>query len=290
MKFARHLPRLAASALLLVALALVATGCGKKDEPETNASAATAAECTKDKLTLVTPGTLTVATDKPAYPPYFEDDDPSNGKGFESAVAYAAADKLGFEQADVKWTVVPFNSSYAPGEKKFDFDVNQISKNADREKAVDFSSTYYTTPQAIIVPKKSDFADVTTLDGFKDAEIGVQVGTTSLDAVTEQIAPTKDPKVFNDSNDVVTALKQSQVDAVVVDLPTALYLTAAEVPDATVVGQFSAPKGDDWGAVLTKGSPLTKCVSWAIDELKANGELDKITEQYLGGDTAKELN
>jgi polar amino acid transport system substrate-binding protein len=287
----RFSSRLAFLALLIAAIAVVATGCGKKEEStSTSTAAATAETCAKDKLTLVTPGTLTVATDKPAYPPYFEDDDPANGKGFESAVAYAAAEKLGFEKADVKWTVVPFNSSYAPGKKKFDFDVNQISKNADREKAVDFSSTYYTTPQAVVVPKKSDFADAASLADLKDAEIGVQVGTTSLDAVTEQIAPTKDPKVFNDSNDVVTALKQNQVDAVVVDLPTALYLTAAEVPTATVIGQFSAPKGDDWGAVLAKDSPLTKCVSWAIDELRADGQLKTITEQYLGGDTAKELN
>jgi polar amino acid transport system substrate-binding protein len=283
--------RLAFLALLIAASAMVATGCGdKKEDSSGSTSAVSAADCQKDKLTLVDAGTLTVGTDKPAYPPYFEDDDPTNGKGFESAVAYAVADKLGVEKADVKWTVVPFNSSYAPGEKKFDFDVNQISKSSDREKAVDFSSTYYTTPQAVVVPKKSDFADVTTLDGLKDAEIGVQVGTTSLDAVKEQIQPTKDPTVFNDSNDVVTALKQNQVDAVVVDLPTALYLTAAEVPDATVVGQFSAPKGDNWGAVLSKDSALTKCVSWAIDELRSSGELKTITDQYLGGDTAKELN
>ncbi|MFT4049266.1 MAG: ABC transporter substrate-binding protein [Solirubrobacterales bacterium] len=287
----RHrLPRLALLALLLAAIALVATGCGKKKESTADSTtAASAAECQKDKLDLFKAGQLTVATDDPAYSPYFEDNDPSNGKGFESAVAYAIAGKLGFSDSEVKWTVVPFNSSYAPGEKKFDFDVNQISKNADREKAVSFSSTYYTTPQAVVVPKGSSFAGATTLADLKDAEIGVQVGTTSLDAVNDQIKPSKTPKVFNDSNDVVQALKNDSVDAVVVDLPTALYLTAAEIPTAKVVGQFSAPGGDNWGAVLAKDSSLTKCVSWAIDELRASGELQKITDQYLGGDTVRTL-
>lgn len=295
MKSHARVSRLIAFALMLSALALVAVGCGNKKEDSTTgattatANVGTAEECTVDKLDLYKSGQLTVATDKPAYPPYFEDDDPSNGKGFESAVAYAIADQLGFESDQVKWVTVPFDASFQPGEKKFDFDVNQISKNDDREKAVDFSSTYYTTPQAVVVPKGSDFASADSIADLKDAKIGVQVGTTSLDATKEVIAPTNDPKVFNNSNDVVQALKGGSVDAVVVDLPTALYITAAQVEDAVVVGQFSAPGGDEWGAVLAKDSSLTKCVNWAIQELKSSGELAKITDQYLGGDTAKEL-
>ena len=179
---------------------------------------------------------LTVGTDKPAYPPYFEDDDPSNGKGFESALAYAIADKLGLDQ--VEWKVVPFNASFAPGPKDFDFDINQISISPKRAERVDFSDPYYTAPQAVIALKSSDAANATSLADLKDAKLGVQIGTTSLDAAMESIQPSSQPQVFNDSNDTVRALKTERVDAIVVDLPTAFYLTAAEVPEAKIVGQF----------------------------------------------------
>jgi polar amino acid transport system substrate-binding protein len=233
---------------------------------------------------------LTVGTDKPAFPPYFIDDDPANGEGFESAVAYAIARELGFEESEVEWTVVPFNASYRPGPKDFDFDVNQISITPARAKRVDFSEPYFTAPQAVVATKGSPAADATSLADLKDATIGVQIGTTSLDAVNASIQPSEQPKVFDDSNAVVTALKQGQVDAVVTDLPTALYLSAAEVPNSTVVGQFSAPGGDQWGALLQKDSPLTACVSEAITKLKDSGELEKITERWMGSETAPELN
>jgi polar amino acid transport system substrate-binding protein len=233
-------------------------------------------------LALVNSGKLTVATDKPAFPPYFEDDDPKNGKGFESAVAYAIADKLGFSRDEVSWTVEPFNSSYAPGPKKFDFDLNQISITPDRQKNVDFSKPYFTAPQAVVVPRDSQAANVKSLAELKDQAIGVQIGTTSLDAVTDKVQPSRQPKVFNDSNDVVTALKQGQVDAVVVDLPTAFYLTGAQVPEAKIVGRFEAPGGDNWGALLKKDSKLTPCVDKAVDELKSSGELDKLESQWMG--------
>jgi polar amino acid transport system substrate-binding protein len=222
-----------------------------------------------------------VATDKPAYPPYFEDNDPTNGKGFESAVAYAVADQLGFNRSQVHWVTVPFNSSYAPGPKDFDFDVNQISITPARSEHVDFSAPYYTANQAVVASKGSSAASATSLADLKDASIGVQIGSTSLDAVNSEIQPSSDPKVFNDSNDVVTALKEGQVDAVVVDLPTALYLTAAQVPSATIVGQFSAPGGDQWGALLAKGSPLTGCVSGAIDDLRSSGQLGQIENRWM---------
>jgi polar amino acid transport system substrate-binding protein len=227
------------------------------------------------------PGELTVATDKPAYPPYFENDDPTNGKGFESATAYAIAHQLGYSPSDVNWVTEPFNSSYAPGPKDFDFDVNQISITPPRAQHVDFSAPYYTANQAVVASKGSSAASATSLADLKDASIGVQIGTTSLDAVNSEIQPSNQPKVFNDSNDVVTALKEGQVDAVVVDLPTALYLTAAQVPDATIVGQFPAPGGDQWGALLGKGSSLTSCVSHAIDELRSSGELGKIENRWM---------
>jgi len=243
--------------------------------------AVAADECAPDQLALKQDGTLTVGTDKPAYPPYFEDDDPSNGKGFESAVAYAIADKLGVPE--VSWTVVPFNASFAPGPKKFDFDINQISITPKRAERVDFSDPYYTAPQAVIALKESDAASATSLAELADAKIGVQVGTTSLDAVTESIKPSGQPQVFNDSNDTVRALKTKSVDAIVVDLPTAFYLTAAEVPEAKIVGQFDAPGGDDWGVVLEKDSALTACVNQAIGELDESGELQDITDQWMGG-------
>jgi polar amino acid transport system substrate-binding protein len=266
----------------LLAAALVAAGCGGDDDDSgDSAEVADLADCTPDQLETLKQGTLTVATDEPAFPPYFEDNDPTNGRGFESAVAYAIADQLGFASSDVDWVVEPFNSSYAPGPKDFDFDVNQISITPKRAEQVDFSSTYYTANQALVAAKGSEASKATSLDDLKGAKIGVQIGTTSLDAVDAEIAPDEEPQVFNDSNDVVTALKQGQVDAVVVDLPTALYLTAVQVPDGKIVGQFEAPGGDEWGALLEKDSPLTGCVSAAIDELNASGELAKIEQKWM---------
>jgi len=265
---------------LLLLAALVAVGCGSSDSTDTSASAS-AENCKPGQLPTTDQGMLTIATDKPAYPPYFEDDDPTNGEGFESAVAYAIADQLGYPKAKVKWTVEAFNSSFAPGPKDFDFDVNQISITPPREKAVDFSAPYYTANQAVVALKDSDAAGAESLEELQDAQLGVQIGTTSLEAAEEEIDPSSRPEVFNTSNDVVQALKNEQIDAVVVDLPTALYLTAVQVPEATVVGQFSAPGGDQWGALLEKDSQLTACVSAAVEELESSGELEKITQRWM---------
>jgi polar amino acid transport system substrate-binding protein len=280
------LPRLLL-ALLIGLLALGGAACGSDDDEEpagagTNATAAPTNACAPDQLELTEPGTLTVGTDKPAYPPYFQDDDPKNGKGFESAVAYAIADKLGLADK-VRWTVVPFNSSYAPGPKKFDFDINQISITPKRAERVDFSTPYYTAPQAVVALKASPAGSASSLADLADDKLGVQVGTTSLDATNEVIKPQSQPQVFNDSNDTVRALKTKRVDAIVVDLPTAFYLTAAEIPEAKIAGQFDAPGGDDWGVVLAKGSELTPCVNKALEELKSSGELERITDKWMGG-------
>jgi polar amino acid transport system substrate-binding protein len=268
----------------MLGAAFVVAACGSSDSSDSTSGDATVAslsDCTPDTLDTVSAGKLTIGTDKPAYPPYFEDNDPSNGKGFESATAYAIADQLGFSQDQVEWTVVPFNSSYAPGPKDFDFDINQISITPKRAQQVDFSSPYYTADQAVVTLKDSDYADATTLEELKGAKFGVQIGTTSLDAVNETIQPDDDPSVFQNSNDVVSALKQGQVDAVVVDTPTARYLTAVQVPDGTIVGEFPAPGGDEWGALLAKDSSLTACVSAAVDELKSSGELDQIQQEWI---------
>jgi polar amino acid transport system substrate-binding protein len=273
-------------ALLIALLALGGGACGSDDDEEPAGQATATAEsadaCAPDQLALVSPGTLTVGTDKPAYPPYFEDDDPTNGKGFESAVAYAVADELGLADK-VEWTVVPFNSSYAPGPKKFDFDINQISITPKRAERVDFSTPYYTAPQAVVALKSSPAASATSLAELADAKLGVQVGTTSLDAVSEVIKPSSQPQVYNDSNDTVRALKAKRIEAIVVDLPTAFYLTAAEIPEAKITGQFDAPGGDDWGLVLAKDSELTPCVNKALETLKSSGELERITDKWMGG-------
>jgi len=266
---------------LLLFVALLAAGCGSSDDSTDTAASAAAASCKPGQLATEQQGVLTIATDKPAYPPYFEDEDPTNGEGFESAVAYAIAKQLGYPKDKVKWTVESFNSSFAPGPKSFDFDVNQISITPVREKAVDFSAPYYTANQAVVALKGSEAANATSLADLQDAALGVQIGTTSLEAAEEEIEPSDRPEVFNNSNDVVQALKNEQIDAVVVDLPTALYLTAVQVPEASVVGQFSAPGGDQWGALLEKDSELTGCVSEAVEELQSSGELEKITQRWM---------
>jgi polar amino acid transport system substrate-binding protein len=282
--------RLALFACLVVAMFAVAA-CGGDDDDNGGSSGGSSSNepqrgsladlCPKDRLDLVNSGQLTIGTDKPAFPPYFEDNDPTNGKGFESAVAYAVAKQLGFSKSEVKWTVVPFNSSYAPGPKNFDFDINQISITPARQKAVDFSDPYFTAPQAVVLAKGSD-VKVGSLTDLQDKTIGVQIGTTSLDAVKNFIMPTKDPKVFNDSNDVVTALKQNQVDAVVTDLPTAFYITAAQVPGSKIAGQFDTGEGDNWGLLLTKGSQITPCVDKVIGDLTESGELKQLEKKWMG--------
>jgi polar amino acid transport system substrate-binding protein len=269
--------------LALAALVFAVAACGSsEDKQAAKTPAARGATCAKASLALHTPGQLTVATDKPAYPPYFDSNDPSNGKGFESAVAYAIAAKLGFARNEVKWVTEPFNSSYAPGPKTFDFDVNEISITPKRSQVVDFSAPYYTAPQAVVARNASQYAHVSGLAALAGAKIGVQIGTTSLDAVKQIVKPKSQPQVFNDSNDVVSALKNGQVDAVVVDLPTAFYLTSAQVKGARIAGQFDAPGGDSWGALLAKGSKLTPCVTRAVQQLRASGQLQQITKQWMG--------
>jgi polar amino acid transport system substrate-binding protein len=274
-------------ALAVLCLAAVVAACGGDDNEgaATPVASAPASPCAKESLDLKKPGKLTVGTDKPAYPPDFEDDDPTSGKGFESAVAYAVAKELGFEFVDVIWTVVPFNSSYAPGDKAFDFDINQISITPKRAERVDFSDPYFEAPQAVIALKSTDAAKATSLADLAKAKLGVQVGTTSLDAVNASIKPEQQPQVFNDSNDTVRALKGKRVDAIVVDLPTAFYLTSAEVPEAKIVGQFAAPGGDKWGLLLQKGSKLTSCVNEALGKV----DLKALQDQWMGGDAAPAL-
>jgi polar amino acid transport system substrate-binding protein len=287
--------KLLATLTLFAALAVLVAGCGSSSSSSSSSATAAGSEtsaggssetasataCKPGELETANDGTLTIATDKPAYPPYFEDDEPANGEGFESAVGFAIAQQLGYPNGKVEWTVEPFDSAYAPGEKSFDFDLNEVSITPAREKAVDFSAPYYAANQAVVALKDSEAAKAKSLADLKDTKIGVQINTTSLSAVEEEIEPSSQPEVFNNSNDVVTALKNGQVEAVVVDLPTALYLTAAQVEEATVVGQFGKASGEEWGAVLGRESPLTACVSEAIEALESSGELQKITQRWM---------
>jgi polar amino acid transport system substrate-binding protein len=275
---------------LAVLVAVVVSACGSSSSTSSSATSKAASSaaassaanpCARSSLSLHNPGVLTVATDSPAYPPYFESNKPADGKGFESAVAYAVAGKLGFSRSQVKWTVEPFDSSYAPGPKSFDFDINEISITPARARQVDFSTPYYVNPQGVIVASSSRDAHATSLAALKGSKIGVQIGTTSLDAVSSEIKPSNQPQVFNTSNDVVAAFKIHRVDAIVVDLATAFQLTATALPHTTIAGQFSAPGGDTWGLLLSKGSKLTKCVDQAVTSLRSDGTLAALSKRWI---------
>ena len=255
-------------------------------EESASQSAATD-ECAYENLTTINPGMLTIGTDTPAYPPYFSDDDPTNGEGFESAVAYAVGSQLGFAPTDVKWEVVPFNTSYAPGEKNFDFDINQISITPERAEVVDFSDGYYTVNQAVVAFNDSPIAGATTITELTGAKLGAQVGTTSLSFVTQVVQPTDEPYVFNNTNDAKSALQNGQIDGIIVDLPTAYYLTAAEFNNSKIVGQFQAAAGgEEFGLLFQEGNPLVNCVNKALTTLKDSGELQEIQDAWLAGTSA----
>jgi polar amino acid transport system substrate-binding protein len=271
-----------AALLSTAALLLAASGCAPQDQAPAASTSASPAGCAKDQLGTVKPGTFTVATDKPAYAPWFVDDQPSNGKGFESAVAYAVAGRLGYDRSAVTWTVVPFTSAYAPSAKNFDVDVNQVSITDARRNAVDFSSPYYTVTQTVVTTKGSAIDGVTTVAGLQGAKLGAQVGTTSYTAINEQIKPTKAAAVYDLA---IQALKNKQIDGIVVDLPTAFYVVAAQLDDGAIVGQLPPGAGaaDQFGMVLAKGSPLTPCVTQAVDALRADGTLAGLEKTWLAG-------
>jgi polar amino acid transport system substrate-binding protein len=258
-----------------------ATACAPADETASNSSAPAAAACTKDSLATLTKGTITFGTDQPAYPPWFVDDDPANGKGFESAVAYAVADKLGYGKNDVKWVRVPFNAAIAPGAKTFDANLNEFSITDERKQAVDFSSPYFDVTQAVVAVKSSPAAAVKDVAGLKGRKLGAQVGTTSYTAA-KAIDP--DVAVFNNNDDAKAALTNGQIDALVLDLPTA-FEVQSELTDGVIVGQLPAgtEKVEQFGIVLDKGSPLTACVSKAVDELGNDSELFKLQKTWLTG-------
>lgn len=279
--------RAVAAAALLLLLGACAPASDGASAGGTSAAATSsdsgAATCSKETLATTKPGTLTIGTDKPAYAPWFVDDDPTSGKGFESAVAYAVADQLGFAENEVTWIVASFNSVIAPGPKSFDIDINEVSITDERRTAVDFSSGYYDVTQAIVALDSSTIAGATSIADLKGAKLGAQVGTTSLKTITDVVKPSSDPAVYNDNDTAKAALANGQIDGLVVDLPTALYMTSAELDNAKIVGQFPQAGGspEQFGLVLDKGSALTPCVSRAVDALRSDGTLDALEKQWL---------
>ncbi|SDS27085.1 ABC transporter substrate-binding protein [Actinopolymorpha singaporensis] len=239
--------------------------------------------CAKGDLDLHAPGTLTVATDQPAYEPWFADDNPSSGKGFESAVAYAVARQLGFTASEVTWTRVRFNNAIQPGPKDFDFDINEFTITDQRKKAVDFSSSYYDATQAVVALKSSPIANAKSVAGLKDAKLGAQVNTTSYDVINDVVQPARQAQVFRSNDDARQALANGSIDGLVVDLPTAFYMTAAQLEGATIVGQLEQKSGtpEQFGLVLDKGSPLTACVTRAVDALRDDGTLEELAKTWL---------
>jgi polar amino acid transport system substrate-binding protein len=245
------------------------------------ASGSTSTDSASQGLQTLTAGKLTIATGQPAYTPWVIDNKPENGQGFESAVAYAVAAKLGFAKKDVVWTRTTFDSAIAPGPKDFDLNLQQFSISDERKKAVDFSSSYYTTSQAIVTTKSSPAASVTTLDGLKKVKIGVATGSTTYTLLKKDVGG-NNLAVFNSNDDAVLALKTGQVDAVATDLPTAFYLAGAQVDNGVVSGQFADTSGgDQFGIVLPKDSPNTAKVTAAVDAIRKSGELDAITKKWL---------
>jgi len=297
-------------------LAVLTAGCGGGSTAETAAPATSAApetqapaetgaadtgaaaettpsECAKENLQLVTPGTLTIGTGNPAYPPWFEGgetgnewklNDPANGKGYESAVAYAIAEQLGFTPAEVKWVATSFNQSIAPGPKDWDFNIQQIGITKKRAKSVQFSDGYFDNVQALVSVKGSPVEGATTIADLKDAKLGVPIGTTSYDFVVNEIQPSQEPAVYDDQNGAVQALKNGQIDGIVVDLYSAFYMRDVQLADAKgiIVGQFP-PLGEteQFGVTFAQDNPLVTCVNEAIAALKADGTLEAIKQKWL---------
>ena len=273
-------------AALLTAAALVATGCAPADQssggPASSSASAGAPACAPGALPTRTAGTLTVATDQPVYQPWYVDDKPENGQGFESAVAYAIADQLGYPKDKVTWSRVPFNAAIQPGPKAFDLNLTEFSITDERKQAVDFSAPYYDVKQAVVALNGNSFAGAKDVAGLKGARLGAQVGTTSYDAIGATIKPTTPPAVFNTNDDAKLALSNGQVDAIVVDLPTAFFITGAELQNGKIVGQLPATgTPEQFGAVLDKGSALTGCVSQAVEKLRSAGTLTALEQQWL---------
>ena len=274
--------------VVVIALAIAAASLGGRSE----VAAAAPAGCAKANLDLVKDGQLSIGTDNPAYPPWFAGgetkgrswkiNDPAKGQGFESAVAYAVAKRLGFAKSEVVWVYTPFNKAIAPGRKSFDFDINQISYSPQRARVVGFSAGYYNVNQSIVGLKGKPIASVRSKAGLKRYRLGAQLGTTSYQYIVNSIKPAPSVKVYDTNDAAVQALKIGQIDGLVVDLPTAFYVTAVQVPNGKIIGQFQAASGQErFGMVFQKGNPLIACVNNALANMKRTGVLKRIQQIWL---------
>ena len=274
----------------VIALAIAAAALGGRSEAAV--AATDAASCAKADLKLVKDGQLSIGTDNPAYPPWFAGgeikgskwkiNDPATGKGFESAVAYAVAKRLGFTGTQVVWVYTPFNKTIAPGNKSFDFAINQISYTPARAKALAFSASYYNVNQSIVGLKGKPIASVRSIAGLRQYKLGAQLGTTSYQYIVNNIKPERSPAVYDTNDAAVAALKNGQIDGLVVDLPTAFYVTAVQVPNGKIIGQFAAKGNQErFGMVFQKGNPLVACVNNALANMKRTGVLKRIQQIWL---------
>lgn len=297
--------RVAAQALVAVFIAACTSGASPTLSPTaapteavaptdtaTASPTPTADACARENLALVSANKLTIGTDNPAYPPYFDPDpadpnwelgNPTSGKGFESAVAYAVAERLGFTKDEVTWVAVKFDNAYAPGPKTFDFDINQVSYKPERAQTADLSDGYYFLNQSLVAVGGAPIAGASTIADLASYRFGAQAGTTSYDTIVNVIKPTNEPRVYDSNDAAIEALKNKQIDGLVVDLPTAFFVTAVQVENGVIVGQFPPTAGDQehFSLVLTKDSPLTACVNKAIGDLTADGGLEQITKEWL---------
>ena len=288
-------------AAVLIISGLVLAACGPEEEGDETPEAApttspTVDECATENLTLVNPGQLTIGTDNPAFPPWFEGgtpegssweiNDPSTGEGFESAVAHAVAGELGFGQDEVTWVEVPFNQAFAPGPTDFDFDINQVSYRPRRDEAVDFSDSYYDVNQALVAVADTPIAEAATVEELKQYTLGAPVGTTSFEYIDQNIQPDSDPRVYDTLNDSISGLENEQVDGIVVDLPTAFFIVAVQLDNGTIVGQFpTVGQQEYFGMVFEEGNPLRDCVNQALNTLREDGTLDSIQQEWLADKT-----
>ena len=307
---------------LAVALAVVLVACGTGDTSDTTAPAdttapveTTAPETTSAETTTPTEtsapatttvgdacgpesevwfetGTLTVATGEPAFPPYVIDDDPTSGEGYESAVVYAVAEQLGFAHEDVTWVRTTFEEAIAPGEKPYDFNIQQYSITEERDEVVDFSIPYYTSQKTLVALADSPAAEAATFADLQDVAFGATIGTTDLDYIVDVIGiPDGDVAVYNDQAATFAALDAGQIDATVIGLPTALYITAVEMPQATIAGVLprQGDEGDGMGMLFTDGNPAVDCVDAALQTLIDDGTLAAIDQEWMqaGGDIAE---
>ncbi len=266
---------------------------GATEPGATETTSPEADECAPENLPTFEPGQLTVATSNPVFPPWvsgkvdgsdWKNPSPESGEGFEGAFTYALAEELGFSEDQVVWVEEPFNKTYAPGDKDYDFSVQEISITPKRAEAVDFSIGYYDANQALIALKDSPAVDATSIEALKDVRLGAQIGTTGLTFIEEAIQPNDEAQVFDDTSAAKAALENGQIDGIVVDLPTAFYISAVEIPGSSVVAQFeNVPglEGEQFGLTFEKGNPLVGCVNQAIEALQSDGTLDEIRDEWL---------